>query len=102
MCENRSFLAAKFTGAAVGGGRTLGITLSARLALRGLRPCVAQDRQQFFFGRYARSNVLLKTLFRRARDSRRGFLPPWPSPGRGGVIDGSFSRAAGVLFGLAG
>lgn len=48
MCENGPFLAAKFNRAGGGGGITE-ITLLVRLALRGLRPCVAQERQQFLF-----------------------------------------------------
>ena len=46
MCENRPFLAVEFEGAD-DGGRVPEITPIVGLALRGLRPCVAQDRQQF-------------------------------------------------------
>ena len=48
MCEKGEFSAAKFNGAG-GGGGMLGTTLFVDLALRDLRPCVAQESQQFLF-----------------------------------------------------
>ena len=52
MCENGPFLAAMFKGkggGGGGGGRKPGLKPGARLVLRGLRPCVAQECQQFLF-----------------------------------------------------
>ncbi len=50
MCENGPFLAAMFKGTdggGGGGGGKPGTKLGARLVLRGKRPCVAQECQQF-------------------------------------------------------
>lgn len=45
-CENGSDLAAKFKGLL--GGGPYEVTLAVRLALRDVRPCVAQGCQQYF------------------------------------------------------
>ena len=47
MCENGSFLAARFTGA--GGGGPPELALVVELALRDVRPFVVQGNQQFLF-----------------------------------------------------
>ena len=99
MCENGPFVAARFKGAG-GGGPPETIPIG-RPELRGVRPCIAQKYQQNLLWSRRGSDVLLKRSSRMARDLRRGRLPPWRSPSRGGVLGGFFIRAADLLVGLA-
>ena len=100
MCENGPFIAVELKGVAGGGGIPQ-ITLLMGLAWRELRPCVDEVVSSLFFGQDTRFDVSLKKPSRRALDSRRRLLPPWPSTSGGGVIGFSFPRLAGVLLSLS-
>ena len=105
ICGSGPVLAARYKGPGGGGGGGGGdggipeIILLVELGLRELRPCFAQERQQFFLW----SRCTLQCLpSRGTRDSRRPRLRPRPFPGGKGFIKASFLRAAGVLVGRAG